>query len=81
MILFSLILSAADPSLDLESSFAAVIANLGNVGPGLSAVGPALNYAAVSPFGKILLSISMLLGRLEFWPVLALTTPAFWKWR
>jgi trk system potassium uptake protein TrkH len=81
MILFSLILSATDPSLDLESSFAAVIANLGNVGPGLSAVGPALNYAAVSPFGKILLSISMLLGRLEFWPVLALTTPAFWKWR
>ncbi|MFC1998642.1 TrkH family potassium uptake protein [Chloroflexota bacterium] len=81
MILFSLILSAVDPSLDLESSFAAVIANLGNVGPGLSAVGPALNYAAVSPFGKILLSISMLLGRLEFWPVLALTTPAFWKWR
>jgi len=81
IILFSLILSAADPGLDLESSFAAVIANLGNVGPGLSAVGPALNYAAVSPFGKILLSISMLLGRLEFWPVLALTTPAFWKWR
>ena len=81
MIVFSLILSAADPSLDLESSFAAVIANLGNVGPGLSAVGPTLNYAAVSPFGKVLLSLSMLLGRLEFWPVLALTTPAFWKWR
>ncbi|MCK5428691.1 MAG: TrkH family potassium uptake protein [Anaerolineales bacterium] len=81
MIVFSLILSAADPSLDLESSFAAVIANLGNVGPGLSAVGPSLNYAAVSPFGKVLLSLSMLLGRLEFWPVLALTTPSFWNWR
>ncbi|MFC1978620.1 TrkH family potassium uptake protein [Chloroflexota bacterium] len=81
MIVFSLILSAADPTLNLESSFAAVIANLGNVGPGLSTVGPALNYATVSPFGKVLLSLSMLLGRLEFWPVLTLTTPAFWKWR
>jgi trk system potassium uptake protein TrkH len=85
IILFSLILSAVgstvDLTLDLESSFAAVIANLGNVGPGLSAVGPTLNYAAVSPFGKALLSLSMLLGRLEFWPVLAIITPAFWKWR
>lgn len=81
MIVFSLILSAADPSLDLESSFAAVIANLGNVGPGLGAVGPSLNYALIKPFGKVLLSLSMLLGRLEFWPALALTTPAFWKWR
>jgi trk system potassium uptake protein TrkH len=81
IIVFSLILSAADPSLDLETSFAAVIANLGNIGPGLGAVGPYLNYALVSPFGKVLLSISMLLGRLEFWPVLAITTPAFWKWR
>jgi len=81
MIVFSLILSAVDPALDLESSFAAVIANLGNVGPGLGAVGPYVNYALVSPFGKGLLSLSMLLGRLEFWPVLALTTPSFWKWR
>ncbi|MBT7290755.1 MAG: TrkH family potassium uptake protein [Chloroflexi bacterium] len=81
MLLFTLILSASDPSLSLESSFAAVIANLGNVGPGLAAVGPTLNYAMVSPFGKGLLSLSMLLGRLEFWPMLALTRPAFWKWR
>jgi len=81
MIIFSLILSAADSGLDLETSFAAVIANLGNIGPGLGAVGPSLNYALISPFGKVLLSISMLLGRLEFWPVLAITTPAFWKWR
>ena len=81
MIMLSLILSAADPALNLESAFAAVIANLGNVGPGLASVGPIVNYAAVSPFGKMLLSLSMLLGRLEFWPVLAITTPAFWKWR
>jgi len=85
IIVFSLILSATgsttDLTLDLESSLAAVIANLGNVGPGLSLVGPTLNYAMVSPFGKVLLSLSMLLGRLEFWPILALTTPAFWKWR
>lgn len=79
LILFSLVMSAT--GLDFTTALSSVAANLGNVGPGLGSVGPAANYAHVHPLGKIVLTLCMLLGRLEFWPVLALATPAFWRWR
>lgn len=69
----------AATGLDLVSAFTSVAATLGNVGPGLGSVGPAGNYAAVSAFGKVFLSILMLLGRLEIFTVLVLLSPGFWK--
>jgi trk system potassium uptake protein TrkH len=67
--------------LDLTSAFSAVAATLGNVGPGLAAVGPVSNYASVPYIGKIVLILCMLVGRLEFIAVLVLIVPTFWSWR
>ncbi|MBN2349978.1 MAG: TrkH family potassium uptake protein [Bacteroidales bacterium] len=64
---------------DLESSIGAVAATLGNIGPGIGAVGPADNYAHFSDVGKWFLSFLMLIGRLELFTVLILFSPHFWK--
>jgi trk system potassium uptake protein TrkH len=64
---------------DLDTSFGAVAATLGNIGPGIGKVGPAFNYAHFPLTGKWFLSFLMLIGRLELFTVLILFTPAFWK--
>ncbi len=65
--------------LDLITSFSAAASCMGNVGPGFGAVGPVLNYAFIPDLGKIVLSMLMLLGRLEIFPLLVLLYPGFWK--
>ncbi len=79
VLLFTLLMTAT--GLDIVSSLSGVIATMGTVGPGLNVVGPASNYASLSSIGKVILTFPMILGRLEFFPVLAIFTPAFWKWR
>jgi trk system potassium uptake protein TrkH len=64
---------------DLITAVTSVLATVGNVGPGLGLVGPTQNYAAVPALGKIVLIFCMLLGRLEFYTMLALLFPSFWK--
>jgi trk system potassium uptake protein TrkH len=69
----------AASGMDLVSGAAAVIATLGNIGPGLGSVGPVDNFAHVSAFGKSVLIFCMLLGRLELFTVLVLFLPSFWR--
>jgi trk system potassium uptake protein TrkH len=64
---------------DLVTSFGAVAATLGNIGPGIGHVGPVENYAHIPAFGKWFLSFLMLIGRLELFTVLILFSPGFWK--
>lgn len=64
---------------NLETAATSVIATLGNIGPGLNAVGATQNYAAISPLGQGILTVFMLLGRLELYTVLILFLPSFWK--
>lgn len=64
---------------DLETSLGAVAATLGNIGPGIGAVGPASNFADFNNFGKWFLSVLMLIGRLELFTVLVIFSPAFWR--
>ena len=54
------------------TTFTAVVSCIGNVGPGLELVGPMGNYSAFSGFSKLVLSLCMLIGRLEVLPVLVL---------
>lgn len=63
----------------IETNLSAAASCFNNVGPGLGAVGPALSYASYSWFSKLLLSVAMLFGRLELYPMLFLFTPAVWK--
>lgn len=65
--------------VDLLTAFGASSACLGNIGPGLGQVGPASTYANIPIIGKIVLSISMLLGRLELYTVLVIFSKSFWK--
>jgi len=67
--------------LDAVTAFSAVAATVGNVGPGLGAVGPVQNYAFVPDAGILVLSVLMLVVRLEFVTVLALASRSFWHWR
>ena len=64
---------------DIATSMGAVASSLGNVGPGLGKVGPVENFAHIAPAGKWFLSFLMLLGRLEFFTILILFSPSFWK--
>ncbi|MBE6534988.1 MAG: TrkH family potassium uptake protein [Ruminococcaceae bacterium] len=61
------------------SNFSASLACISNIGPGLEAVGPYSNFAGYSAFSKILLSLLMLIGRLEILPVFVLFNPRTWR--
>jgi trk system potassium uptake protein TrkH len=65
--------------VDFVTSFSAVAATLGNIGPGFGAVGPAENFANIPLLGKWLLIWCMLLGRLEIFTVIILLVPEFWR--
>jgi len=83
-IIFVIIFAAATIAMtfftpDLETAATAVIATLGNVGPGLGGVGPMRNFAEIPGAGKAILTACMLLGRLELYTVLVLFFPGFWR--
>ncbi len=61
------------------SNFSSILACISNVGPAFEAVGPYASYAAYSGLSKIILTFTMLLGRLEILPVLILFNPKTWK--
>lgn len=65
--------------IDLVSAVSAVFATLGNIGPGLGLVGPMTNYSAMPQAAKVVLSICMLIGRLEIYTVLMLFSRKFWR--
>lgn len=71
--------SILEPHLDMDSSLSATLACLFNIGPGISQVGPTENFAFLGAPTKILLTLLMLLGRLEFFAVLVLFSPTLWK--
>lgn len=78
ILVFAVFIVAAE-SADLVTGFTAVLACLSNIGPGLEMVGPASNYSAFSPHSKLILSLCMLIGRLEIMPVVLLALPSFWR--
>lgn len=65
--------------LDLVTSFTASLTCLSNVGPGLGAVGPVDNFSALPTAIKGLLTLIMLLGRLELYALIVLFVPEFWR--
>lgn len=65
--------------VDLLTSISAVAASMFNVGPGLGTVGPAENYAHLPDGAKWVLTSCMIAGRLEFYTLLVVLSPAFWR--
>lgn len=78
IIIVSLLLLSLD-GVDFETNFSSIAACLNNIGPGFGLVGPMGNYGFYSPLSKIVLSMNMLLGRLEVFPILLSLMPSFWK--
>ena len=77
-----IVLSALIISLDgfsTGTNISAVLACFNNIGPGLELVGPMSNYGSYSALSKIILSIDMLAGRLEIFPILVLLSRSAWK--
>ncbi len=73
-------LALAATGMDYLAAVSSAVSALANVGPGLGpAVGPAANFAGIPEAAKWLMSLGMLLGRLELFAVLVLLTPAFWR--
>jgi len=64
---------------DMETNMSATFACFNNIGPGLGAVGPVANYAAYSGFSKLVLSVAMLMGRLEIFPILLAFSYSTWR--
>lgn len=64
---------------DFLSSFTVTVATMSNIGTGFGVVGPTQNYAAFSPFMKLFLSLVMITGRLELYPILVLFSPYLWR--
>ncbi len=66
-------------NFSFSTSFTAALTCMSNVGPGLDMVGPAGNFAAFSDLSKVVLSICMVIGRLEIFPILVLFSRGAWK--
>jgi trk system potassium uptake protein TrkH len=65
--------------LDIITALSATASAMGNVGPALGTIGPASSYAEVPGAVKMVLSLCMLLGRLEFYSFIVLFFPEFWR--
>ena len=63
---------------DVTTTFTGTLACLSNIGPGLGLVGPMGSFTAFSWLSKLTLSLCMLLGRLEIFPLLLLGVPSVW---
>jgi trk system potassium uptake protein TrkH len=76
--LATFLLVSFDTAYGFEADFTAVASCFNNIGPGLGAVGPMGSFAGYSPYAKIVLSLAMLLGRLEIYPLLLSLSPYTW---
>lgn len=73
----SLLIVSLD-NFDFTTNFSAVAATINNIGPGLELVGPMDNFEKFSDLSKYILSLDMLAGRLEIFPILVLFYPGTW---
>lgn len=78
VILAAVLLIICTEPFSLETNISAVVSCFNNIGPGFDAVGPMLSFSEYSGFAKATLSLTMLLGRLELYPILLTFIPSTW---
>ena len=80
MIIFAFVfLVVSLDNFDFTTSFTSVVATLSNIGPGFAMVGPMGNFSIFSPLSKIVLTMAMIVGRLEIFPMLVLLSGKTWR--
>ena len=77
LILVGMLLISLENRFDMQANFSAALTCVSNVGPGFGAI--ASDFAGYGPFAKLVLSLLMLAGRLEMFPILVLFHPAIWR--
>ena len=80
-IIFILSLLVSADGYDFETTLSSVTACMGNIGPGLGMVWPTGNFSHFSGFSKMILSLAMLLGRLEIFPLFLMASPELYRSR
>lgn len=75
----ALAVAAAEPDMSFAGALSSAVSAISNVGPGLNEVGPMENYGFMTDASKTVLSILMLMGRVEFYSILILFMPSLWK--
>ena len=80
LIFFGLSALLSLSGLDFITSISGAATSISNVGPGLgSTIGPNGNFATLPDISKWILTVGMILGRLELFAILVLFVPAFWR--
>ena len=72
-------LVAALSNADVITSFTTGLSLVGNIGPGFGRIGPIYNYSFYAPWAKWWFSFAMIAGRLEFYTMIVMFMPSFWK--
>ena len=81
LIIATFLLVSFDKFGDIQTNLTASISCFNNVGPGLGKIGPTGNYGGYNIMSKLVLSLAMLFGRLEIYPILFILTPSTWSKR
>ena len=79
IIIATITLLVSIDNFDFETTLTSVVSCVSNIGPGLGLVGPMGNFSIFSNFSTILLTLAMLLGRLELYPLLLFLSPSFYE--
>lgn len=79
ILLFALLIPFVCSACEWETGLSASITCLSNVGPGVGQIGPAADFDWLNPAAKLLLSLEMIIGRLELFTILVLFLPSFWR--
>ena len=79
VIIFVIFVIISLDGYSVGTNFSAVICTFNNIGPGLEAVGPTCNFSIYSDLSTFVLSLGMLAGRLEIFPILVLLSRSAWK--
>ena len=80
IMIVSILLVSID-NFDFATTFSGVLTTMSNVGPGISKVGPVMNFHPFSTVSKLVFCFDMLIGRLEIFPYLLLLSPELWRRR
>ncbi len=79
LIIFLIFVIISLDGFSVGTNFTAALCTFNNIGPGLERVGPTCNFSIYSDLSTLVLSIGMLAGRLEIFPILILFAPRTWK--
>lgn len=81
MLIIGIFVLLSIEDFSVETNISATLATFNNIGPGFDMVGPTVNYSCYNQFSTFIMTIAMLLGRLEIFPLILGLNPMLWKKR